>query len=278
MSQPANSLALGLVQMCSAKSHAANIAFVDATAQEAAAGGCQMLALPEVAGMMNRRADPARDGIRIAQDDPFIAACQSIAIRHRLWIHIGSTPVAGGADGRLLNHSVLVDAGGQIVAAYSKIHLFDIMLNGRKPILESSRYAPGTEAVLAQTQWGPMGMSICYDLRFPGLYRDYAHQGARAMFIPSAFTVPTGAAHWEVLLRARAIETGSFVIAAAQSGPHEDGRETYGHSMVIDPWGQVLADMADGPGWMRVDLDLAKSDRVRSSIPALRHDRTYSLA
>jgi predicted amidohydrolase len=261
-------LRVALAQMCSADTHEANIATVTALAAEAAAGGAQLLALPEVAGLMNRNPETARLQVVTADADPFIAACRELAAKHGLWVHTGSTPVLG-PDGRFLNHATLIDARGGIVAAYDKIHLFDVALEGQAPIGESKRFAPGLKAVLAQTPWGPFGLSICYDLRFAYLYRAYAQAGAVLMFIPSAFTVPTGQAHWEVLLRARAIETGAFVLAAAQAGHHADGRQTYGHALAVGPWGEVLADLGDAaPAIRLIDLDLGAVARARAQIPA----------
>lgn len=267
MSEP-DSLRVALAQMCSADTHAANIATVAALAAQAVGEGAEMLALPEVAGLMNRNPETSRRQVVAAGDDPFIGACREIAARHGLWIHTGSTPVLG-PGGRFLNHSTLIDATGGIVADYDKIHLFDVALEGQAPIGESKRFAPGTRAVVAETPWGPMGLSICYDLRFPYLYRAYAQAGAVVMFIPSAFTVPTGQAHWEVLLRARAIETGAFVLAAAQAGHHADGRQTYGHALAVDPWGAVLADLGEeAPALRVVTLDLGAVARARAQVPA----------
>ena len=261
-------LRVALAQMCSADTHQANIATVSALAAQAAAGGAQLLALPEVAGLMNRNPETSAKQVVVAEDDPFIAACRDLAAKHGLWVHTGSTPVRG-PDGRFLNHSTLIDAAGGIVAEYDKIHLFDVTLEGQAPIGESKRFAPGTRAVMAQTPWGPFGLSICYDLRFPYLYRAYAQAGALLMFIPSAFTVPTGRAHWEVLLRARAIETGAFVLAAAQAGHHADGRQTYGHALAVDPWGAVLADLGeDAPAIRLIDFDLGAVARARAQVPA----------
>lgn len=261
-------LRVALAQMCSADTHEANIATVTALVDEAAAGGAQLLALPEVAGLMNRNPETARLQVVTADADPFIAACRELAAKHGLWVHTGSTPVLG-PDGRFLNHATLIDATGGIVAEYDKIHLFDVALEGQAPIGESKRFAPGLKAVLAQTPWGPFGLSICYDLRFAYLYRAYAQAGAVLMFIPSAFTVPTGQAHWEVLLRARAIETGAFVLAAAQAGHHADGRQTYGHALAVGPWGEVLADLGDAaPAIRLIDLDLGAVARARAQIPA----------
>ena len=271
-------LRVALAQMCSADTHAANIATVADLARQAAAEGAALLVLPEVAGLMNRNPETSRQQVVAAGDDPFIAACRDLAARHGLWIHTGSTPVLG-PDGRFLNHSTLIDATGGIVAEYDKIHLFDVAIEGQAPIGESKRFAPGERAVLADTPWGPFGLSICYDLRFPYLYRAYAQAGAVVMFIPSAFTVPTGRAHWEVLLRARAIETGAFVLAAAQAGRHADGRETYGHALAVGPWGEVIADLQDAAPALRVlDLDLAQVAHARAQIPAWNLNREPALS
>ncbi|NKX45451.1 carbon-nitrogen hydrolase family protein [Roseicyclus persicicus] len=261
-------LRAALAQMCSADTHAANIATVASLAEQAAGQGAEMLFLPEVAGLMNRDPETARQQVVSAEADPFIAACREIAARHGLWVHTGSTPVLG-PDGRFLNHSTLIDATGGIVAEYDKIHLFDVTLEGQAPIGESKRFAPGTRAVVADTPWGPIGLSICYDMRFAYLYRAYAQAGAVLMVMPSAFTVPTGRAHWEVLLRARAIETGAFVLAAAQAGHHADGRVTYGHALAVGPWGEVLADLGEDAPQLRVlDLDLGAVGRARAQVPA----------
>ena len=267
-----------MAQMTSTNRHAGNIAFVQDAARQAKAAGCHLLALPEAAGFLNRNSGDATAHVVGAETDPFILACREMAARHGLWIHTGSTPVTG-PDQRFLNHSDLIDTSGQIVASYDKIHLFDVFLEGHRPTGESDRYAAGEQAVLANTPWGVMGMSICYDLRFPQLYRDYARAGARVMFVPSAFTVTTGQAHWEVLLRARAIENAAFVIAAAQVGQHSDGRQTYGHSMVVNPWGEVLADMGDRKtGLAVIDLQLDEVRKARQQIPSLANEQSYSLS
>jgi predicted amidohydrolase len=264
----AQTLRVALAQMCSAETHAANIGTVSDLARQAADAGAELLALPEVAGLMTRNPELAQAQVVEADADPFIAACRDLAARHGLWIHNGSTPVRA-PDGRFLNHSTLIDATGGIVAAYDKIHLFDVTLEGQAPIGESKRFAPGKAGVVAETPWGPFGLSICYDMRFAYLYRAYAQAGAVLMFVPSAFTVPTGRAHWEVLLRARAVETGAFVLAAAQAGAHADGRQTYGHALAVGPWGEVLADLGDAAPTCRViDLDLGAVSRARAQIPA----------
>ena len=243
----------------------------------AASQNCDCLALPEVAGMLNSDTESLRAQIHDEERDPYINACIKLAKENALWIHNGSTPIISD-DGRYLNHSNLIDHAGKVRARYDKIHLFDIALKDRKPIRESDRYAPGSAAVVAGTPWGIWGLSICYDLRFPHLYRSYAKAGAVILFIPSAFTPKTGLADWEVLLRARAIENGCFVVAAAQVGTHDDGRRTYGHSMVIDPWGNVLLDMGGGQaGYEAVTLDLSLVERTQEQIPSLRNGRDFHL-
>jgi len=273
-------LRLCMAQMTSSNRYAPNIAFAEDAAAHAAREGCDLLAMPEVAGLMTLTPNDPEAPIGAADDNPFIAACKALAKEHGLWIHAGSTPVTGRhaqTAGRFYNHADLIDPNGQVVATYNKIHLFDIQLDGKPPTGESERYAPGDKATLVETPWGAWGLSICYDLRFPHLYRHYAQAGAGVLFVPSAFTVPTGRAHWEVLLRARAIENGAFVIAPAQVGTHADGRKTYGHAMVVDPWGEVICDMGgEAPGLAVVELDLSKIAKTRRQIPALTHDRSYS--
>lgn len=270
-------LRAALCQMCSADTHAENIATVTDLAAKAAARKADLLCLPEVAGLMNRNGPVARTQVVASGEDPFLLACSDLAAKHGLWIHAGSTPVLG-PDGRFLNHSAVIDASGAIRASYDKVHLFDVQIEGQAPIGESKRFAPGTQAVMLDTPWGAWGLSICYDLRFPNFYRRYGQEGATVIFIPSAFTVPTGRAHWEILVRARAIETGAYVLAAAQAGPHADGRETWGHALAVDPWGTVLADLdRDAPRVEVVDLDLSRVASARSQIPALQTGRDVPL-
>ncbi len=271
------SLRVAMGQMTSGDTHELNIATLDEMAARAREAGAELLALPEVAGLMNRNAAAAREMVVAADTDPFLARARALSAELGLWMQPGTVPVTG-AEGKFRNHGVLIDDTGAVRAGYDKIHLFDVALEGQRPIGESKRFEAGTEGVVVETPWGRWGLSICYDLRFPGLYRDYAQAGAGLIFIPSAFTVPTGRAHWEVLLRARAIETGSFIIAAAQVGHHADGRETWGHSMIVDPWGEVLCDMGgEAPGLAVVDLDLRKVEAARAQIPSLTHDRVYRL-
>ncbi|ABD53995.1 carbon-nitrogen hydrolase family protein [Jannaschia sp. CCS1] len=271
-----DTLRVSMVQMTSTNSHSDNVRSLRQAAQQAADQNADMLALPEAAGLMDRDKDHARAQITGEGGDPYITACREEAARHGIWVHSGSCPVKA-PDGRYLNHTVLVAPSGDIVARYDKIHLFDVFLDGRRATGESDRYAPGSEAVVADTPFGPMALSICYDLRFPHLYRDYALAGSTVMFIPSAFTVPTGRAHWEVLLRARAIENGAYVIAAAQVGHHADGRVTWGHSLIVSPWGDVLADLGgDAPGQITLDLPLGDVVAARRQIPNLQNARDYT--
>jgi len=270
-------ITVSVAQLTSTNRHGGNVATIRRAAAAAKADGADLLALPEAAGMMNRDSADARQFIVHAQHDPFITACRHWSRTMGLWIHLGSTPVRGN-NGRILNHSVLIDSSGVIRASYDKIHLFDVFLEGHEPTGESHRYEPGRTAVLVDTPWGPWGLSICYDLRFPQLYRDYCLMGATVLFAPSAFTVPTGIAHWEPLLRARAIENGAWVIAAAQVGHHDDGRTTYGHSMIVSPWGNVMTDLGgNSPGQVTIALDLELVARARAQIPSLRHGRQYKM-
>ncbi len=272
-----DTLRAALAQMCSADTHAENIGTVTELAARAAGQEAELLCLPEVAGLMNRNGEVARTQVVEAGADPVIAACREVAAKHGMWVHIGSTPVLA-PDGRFLNHSAVIDGTGAIRAEYDKVHLFDVAIEGQAPIGESKRFAPGEEAVLLDTPWGPLGLTICYDLRFPYFYRRYGQEGATVIFIPSAFTVPTGRAHWEVLVRARAIETGAFILAAAQAGEHADGRETWGHALAVDPWGKVLADLGrEAPAVQVIDLDLSLVAAARRQIPALQTGRDVPL-
>lgn len=271
-------LRLAMAQMTSSNVHAENIATLRSAAAQASDAGAGLLALPEAAGLMNRDRTSAQRVVTTEENDPYVAACRDVAREYGLWVQTGSTPILNQSDARFRNRGHLINRDGEIVARYDKIHLFDVNLPGEPPRRESDRYAPGEQAVLAATPWGIAGLSICYDLRFPHLYRDYARQGAAMLFVPSAFAMSTGQAHWETLLRARAIENGCFVIAAAQNGHHADGRQTWGHSLIIDPWGKVLADMKHENGVAVVDLDISASARARQSIPALQNERSYKSA
>jgi predicted amidohydrolase len=252
----------------------ANAEALVGAAAEAAAGQAAILFTPEMSGLLDRDRGRAESQIRTEAQDPVLAAVRAAAARERIWIHLGSLALrSGSADGRLVNRGFVIDAGGTIKARYDKIHLFDVDLATGESWRESQSYVAGEMPVVVDTPIGPLGLSICYDLRFPDLYRSLTDAGATMLSIPAAFTVPTGEAHWHVLMRARAIEAGVFVVAAAQSGTHEDGRTTYGHSLVVGPWGNVLLDMGSDPGVGFAEIDLNQVKEVRSRLPAIRHRR-----
>ncbi|KKC24344.1 carbon-nitrogen hydrolase family protein [Sphingomonas sp. SRS2] len=247
-------------------------AVVDAIAQ-AKAGGADMLFTPEMSGLLDRDRKRAVAHLRDEASDPVLAAVRAAAAEAGIWVDLGSLALKGGADGRLVNRGFVIDGKGEIRARYDKIHLFDVDLPTGESWRESAAYAPGERTVIATTPWAKIGLSICYDMRFPDLYRALSNAGAEILSVPAAFTVPTGKAHWHILLRARAIEAGAFVIAAAQYGVHDDGRATFGHSLVVDPWGEILLDMGEGEGVGFADLDMARIADVRSRVPALQHRR-----
>jgi predicted amidohydrolase len=253
-------------------------ALVDAVAR-AKTGGADMLFTPEMSNLLDQKRARAAAHLTDEAHDPVLAAVREAAAKAGLWVHLGSLALAGERDdGRLVNRAFVIDHEGAIRARYDKMHLFDVDLPTGESWRESAAYAPGEGSVIVQTPWGGLGLSICYDLRFPDLYRSLSDGGATILAVPAAFTVPTGAAHWHVLLRARAIEAGAFVVAAAQVGRHEDGRTTYGHSLVVDPWGEVLLDMGEDEGIACVEIDPARVADVRARIPALRHRRPIAAA
>ncbi len=249
-----------------------NAAGLVAAIAEAGRAGAAMLFTPEMSGLLDRDRARAASNIRAEQDDPVLAAVADAARAAGIWVHLGSLAVRR-ADGMLANRGFVIDVNGDIRARYDKMHLFDVDLPTGDCWRESASYAAGERAVAINTPLGRLGMTICYDLRFPDLFRALSNAGARILSVPAAFTRPTGLAHWHVLLRARAIEAGAFVIAAAQTGSHADGRETYGHSLVIDPWGEILLDMGESAGLGYVDLDLGLIARVQERIPALSQRR-----
>ena len=245
---------------------------------EASAGGAQMLFTPEMSGLLDRDATRASDKLRAEDEDEVLAACREAAKRHGLWLHLGSLAVRA-EGGKLANRGFVIDPAGAIRARYDKIHLFDVDLPTGESWRESAVYGSGESAVgVDGTPAGRLGLTICYDLRFPSLFERLSEARADTIAVPAAFTVPTGGAHWEVLLRARAIEAQAFVVAAAQSGRHQDGRETYGHSLVVSPWGEVLLDMGEGVGVGFAEIDLERVAEVRRRVPALEHRRTIGPA
>ena len=268
-------LKLSLVQMCSTNHHDGNIALMREHVARAAGEGAELVCFPEVSGLMNRDKHASLEQIVPEAEDPYLAACRAAAEEFGVWIHTGSTPVKADNDPRFLNRSHLLRDDGSIAATYDKIHLFDVDLPDGKRIRESDRYAPGEQLVMPDTPWGPFGMTVCYDLRFPQIYREYGQAGATVVFVPSAFAVNTGKTHWQPLLQARAIENGCFVIAAAQSGRHDDGRTTYGHAIAIDPWGHVMVDMENGLGATLLTLDLESVAKTRQMIPSLANEQSY---
>ena len=252
---------------------AANASALQKAIGAAAEGGAEMLFTPEMSGMLDRDSARAAKSLRPEEEDEVLAACREAARRQRMWLHIGSLAVLVD-DGKVANRGFVIDREGDIRARYDKIHLFDVDLPTGESWRESNVYSAGKGVVLVNgTPLGKLGLTICYDLRFPGLFARLAEADADVIAVPAAFTVPTGKAHWHILLRARAIEAGLFVVAAAQVGHHEDGRNTFGHSLVIDPWGEVLLDMGEEQGVGFADIDLKRISDVRGRIPALNHRR-----
>ena len=264
---------IALFQSTTGIDPAANLSALEGAIGEAAAGGAEMLFTPEMSGLLDRDSARASNKLRPEDEDEVLAGLREVAQRHGIWLHIGSLAILVG-DGKVANRGFVIDREGQIRARYDKIHLFDVDLPSGESWRESNTYSAGKDVVVVNgTPIGKLGLTICYDLRFPGLFARLAEADADVIAVPAAFTVPTGRAHWHVLQRARAIEAGLFVIAAAQVGHHEDGRNTFGHSLVVDPWGEVLLDMGEEPGVGFADIDLRRISDVRSRIPALNHRR-----
>ena len=262
------------VQMRSGVEIAPNIAAASGLIRDAARQGAQLVATPEMTNLLDIRPGKARPKIVPEADDQTLGAMRGLAAELGIWMLIGSIAVTLAGEDRLANRSVLIAPDGSVRARYDKIHMFDVEVGDGQSYRESRAYRPGERAVLAETEFGKLGMTICYDVRFPHLYRKLAQAGAGILTIPAAFTRVTGKAHWHVLVRARAIETGSFVIAPAQGGKHEDGRETFGHSLIVSPWGEVLAEKADDePGVILADLDLDAVAKARRRIPSLGNDQ-----
>lgn len=269
---------IALAQMCSGIDPAANAQILHAHIDEASSKGADILFTPEMTGLVDRDRNRATVNICSEQEDLVLKAACEAAGRASIWVALGSLAIRpeAGDTGKWVNRSFLIDPSGSVVARYDKIHLFDVDLDTGESWRESKAYEGGTQAITAPVMSATLGLSVCYDLRFPALYAALTNAGADILSVPAAFTVPTGEAHWEILLRARAIEAGVFVVAAAQSGVHEDGRATYGHSMVIDPWGKVLLDMGTDTGVAICDIDLGDVAKVRSRIPAIANRREFS--
>ena len=267
-----------IFQMTSGIDPAANAAAIGDMAARAKGEGADMLFTPEMAGYVDRDRQRAAATLRSEVDDPVLAAVREAAAKQGLWVHLGSLPLKDErTDGRWANRSFMIDDSGEIRARYDKIHLFDVDLATGESWRESSVYGPGEQVVAVDTPWARMGLSVCYDMRFPDLYRALTNAGATVLLTPAAFTVPTGKAHWHVLLRARAIEAGCFVIAAAQTGHHADGRDTYGHSLIADPWGDIVLDMGEQAGLALAEIDLSRIEDVRGRVPALANRRSLPM-
>jgi len=271
-------LRVALIQTRTPADQAAALAHLEPMVREAAAGGAQLILTPEACNLMEQR-KPNRGERIVRQDqDACVAGLRALAAELKVHLLIGSAIVLQDdpGDSRAANRSIFVGPDGAVIATYDKMHVYDVDLPTGERHRESENIRPGERAVVAPTPWGGLGLTICYDVRFPHLFRALARGGAMMISTPAAFTVPTGMAHWEVLQRARAIETGCFVMAPAQGGNHEDGRKTWGHSMVVAPWGEVIAKLDnDAPGVLFADLDLAQVEKARTAIQQLKHDREF---
>jgi len=266
---------LALVQTNSGNQVGPNVIAVGEMIRAARGAGADLVMLPETVSLMETRSKLVFEQVRPQDEDEALMAFRALADELGIWLHTGSLPIRL-SDTRIANRSFLLDPSGAIKATYDKIHMFDVDLPGGESYRESKNYQPGERAVLADLPWGKLGLTICYDLRFPHLYRALAKAGADFICVPAAFTRVTGQAHWHVLLRARAIETGCFVFAAAQTGTHQNGRQTFGHSLIIDPWGEIIADGGEEVGIITARIDPAKVAEARGRVPSLEHDRDYA--
>lgn len=269
-----------LLQLSSSDDPVANLATTTARIEAAVAEGAGFVLTPEVTNCVSASRTRQQEVLQHEADDRTLAALRDLAARRGIWLSIGSLAVkTGDSDGRFANRSFLIDPQGAIAARYDKIHMFDVTVSETEIYRESAGYRPGDRAVIAETPFATLGLSVCYDIRFPGLYRALAHAGAEVLLVPSAFSPVTGAAHWEALLRARAIENGCWVLAAAQCGQHTaqrgKQRTTYGHSMAVAPWGEVVAQAGTEPEVLFVDLSRDAVDKARSRVPSLTHDRDF---
>jgi predicted amidohydrolase len=263
------------VQTNSGRTSADNVAAIAAQVREARARGAELILTPENVALFEPKSDALRAQAEPWDGNSLVAAFAGIARETKAWLLAGSLPIRA-PSGKVFNRSVLFDDKGSVVAFYDKIHLFDVDLPSGERYRESATFEAGDRAVVAETPWGKLGMSVCYDVRFPHLYRQLAQAGARYIVVPSAFTKVTGEAHWHVLLRARAIEAGAFVFAAAQTGTHPEGRRTYGHSLIVDPWGTVLADGGENTGIVTATIDPALVDKARGQVPAVNHQPSFA--
>ena len=268
------------LQLCASDDPVANLALTLTMVQRAAEAGAQFIATPEVTNCVSSSRRRQHEVLALQENDQTLAAMCAAAARLGVWISVGSLALKLPDDDRFTNRSFMIDPSGQIIAQYDKIHMFDVTLSETEQYRESDGYRAGGNAVIADTAFGKIGMTICYDIRFPHLYRGLAKSGASILLIPAAFAQPTGRAHWEVLLRARAIETGCFVIAAAQTGEHQTTqgrpRKTYGHSMIVSPWGEILADAGEDQGIIYADLDLSLVESTRARVPSILSNQSFS--
>lgn len=265
------------VQMRTGLDVAANIASASSLIREAKAKGADFIATPEMTSLFEAETDALFAKTKPEPEDAALKAFRALGHELKIWLLIGSLPIRV-AERQCANRSFLINASGEVVATYDKIHMFDVDLPGGEVYRESRNYRPGEVAVVADLPWGKLGLSVCYDLRFPQLYRAQAKAGASFITIPAAFTHTTGMAHWHILQRARAIETGCFIIAPAQAGSHENKRKTFGHSLIVAPWGEILAEGDEAPGVIVADIDPAKVAEARGRVPALSHDRRFTLS
>jgi deaminated glutathione amidase len=267
---------VGLVQMRSGLLPAANLAAARDLIEQAAEAGADYVLTPEMTNIMEVKHERLFAAITDEEHDPTLAALRETARKHAIYLHIGSLAIKVSPD-KAANRSFLIDRRGEIIARYDKIHMFDVDLANGESYRESNNFRAGELAVLADLPWGRLGLTVCYDLRFPSLYRALAEAGATFLSIPAAFTKQTGEAHWHVLMRARAVENGCFVFAAAQGGAHENGRATFGHSLVVDPWGRILAEAGSDPGIIVAEIDPAAVATARARIPSLLHGRRFEV-
>jgi predicted amidohydrolase len=268
---------VGLVQMCTGRDVERNVADAGALIRAAAGRGAQYVQTPEITTLMEMERGRLFAAVGPEEGNPAVARFGALAQELGIWLHVGSMAVLL-PGGKIANRSLLFSPEGAVEARFDKLHMFDVELPGGESYRESRTYQPGSAGVLAGLPWGTLGLTVCYDLRFPHLYRALAKAGADFLAIPSAFTRQTGEAHWHVLVRARAIENGCFVLAAAQTGRHESGRETYGHSLVVSPWGEVVADAGADTGFVVADVHAGEVAKARARIPSLRHDRPFEIA
>ncbi|MEL7470423.1 MAG: carbon-nitrogen hydrolase family protein [Pseudomonadota bacterium] len=270
-----------LIQISASDDPVANLPVTEELVRQAAADGADFVLTPEVTNIVSASRTRQNDVLSLEDDDRTLARLRDVSAELGIWLSLGSLALkSGDPDRRFVNRQFLIGPDGAIAASYDKIHMFDVELGGEESYRESKGYRPGERSALTETPFAKVGLTICYDMRFPSLYRTLAQAGAEILTVPSAFTVPTGRAHWEVLLRARAIETGCFVLAAAQTGTHAATRgrvrETWGHSLAVNPWGEVIADGGTEPGVTMVELDLAEVRAARAKIPSLQNDRSYA--